>query len=953
MTSESSKKGRELPAERSTPAGPRLGTAGVSPADSQETAGNQQFLFRLLAAISEAVYASDFEGNILYWNRAAEQFYGWTAEEAIGHSVLDMIEDPAIRGSVVDIMETMRSREHWVRETTVERKDGTRFPAQISLSQFRNEAGEVAGMVAVSSDISQRKQAEHERSLLLSGEQAARLESADAQRRALGMLGLTAALSRASTPEEVARVAIDEGLGVLDVDAGMITLFAPGATELHVAHASGYPTEIVDRWKAGAIPIDHQVPLAQAAKLGEPIWVRSRADMLERFPAMAAYPMVFSEAFAAVPLNTANRSLGTLGLSYRAPRNITDSERTYILTLARLCSQALERAHLFADERDARVAAEEAQERIGLLAQASDIMARSLDMTDTLASIARLLVPRMADWCVVDIVDNQGLPERVTVMHIDPEKVRWADELQSQTQFDPDAPTGLAKVLRNGETEFYPFITDDMLVAAATDEEQLRLIRMVGFSSVLIVPMIARGRTLGAITMVHAESKRHYTAEDLVVAENLSHRAALAVDNAHLYEQAQTHADRMDALATASRAFAEARLDRTAVLETLSHQVSRLVGDTVVIRLPSQDGQWLLPVAVYHPDPEAETALAAVFDEHPLRWSEGITGRVATTGEALILPETSPEELNASIKPAYHLWTEQFGIHGVLIVPMCREQQVVGTIALFRASPGRPYTEEDRQFVQEIADRAALALENAELYHEAKEAVRLREEFLSIASHEIRTPMTTITGFAHLLSHQLAQDTIDASRVDMLSERLLHEAQRLNLIVTDLLDVSRIQQGQLDLRPESCDLAELARQVVERLDAAQDDDTRREIVVLTPTPVSGKWDPTRLDQVLTNLISNALKYSSHGPIQVTVAEDDAVAMLSVRDYGAGIPHDQQARLFDPFVRGDTAHHSSSGAGLGLYITRQIVEGHQGSITLDSDAGAGATFTVRLPRLMTE
>jgi signal transduction histidine kinase len=233
--------------------------------------------------------------------------------------------------------------------------------------------------------------------------------------------------------------------------------------------------------------------------------------------------------------------------------------------------------------------------------------------------------------------------------------------------------------------------------------------------------------------------------------------------------------------------------------------------------------------------------------------------------------------------------------------------------------------------------------------------VRLREEFLSIASHEIRTPMTTITGFAHLLSNQLAQDPIDPSKVDMLSHRLLHEAERLKRIVTDLLDVSRIQQGQLELRPELCDLAGLARQVVERLNAAQDDETRREIAVHAPALVPGEWDPTRLDQVLTNLISNALKYSSHGPIEVTVEADNAgrSAVLSVRDHGVGIPKEQQARLFEPFVRGDSAHYSASGAGLGLYITRQIVEGHDGSITLDSNPGEGATFTVRLPLQVAE
>lgn len=134
------------------------------------------------------------------------------------------------------------------------------------------------------------------------------------------------------------------------------------------------------------------------------------------------------------------------------------------------------------------------------------------------------------------------------------------------------------------------------------------------------------------------------------------------------------------------------------------------------------------------------------------------------------------------------------------------------------------------------------------------------------------------------------------------------------------------------------------------MSAAQERTNRREIIVEASAPVAGEWDSTWLDQVLTNLISNALKYSTDGPIRVTVEkdEDGESAMLTVRDHGVGIPKEQQARLFEPFVRGDTAHHSSSGAGLGLYITRQIVEGHQGAVTLESNPGDGTVFTVRLP-----
>jgi len=152
--------------------------------------------------------------------------------------------------------------------------------------------------------------------------------------------------------------------------------------------------------------------------------------------------------------------------------------------------------------------------------------------------VARLVVPTLADWCAVDVLDD-GSVERVAVEHEDPEKVTLALKLQESYPPAPDAPSGVPNVLRTGRPEFYPEITDEMLEAAARDEEHLGLLREIGFTSVIIVPMVARWRTLGAITLVSAESGRRYGEADLELAEELARRAALAVDNARLYEEAR------------------------------------------------------------------------------------------------------------------------------------------------------------------------------------------------------------------------------------------------------------------------------------------------------------------------------------------------------------------------------------------------------------------------------
>jgi PAS domain S-box-containing protein len=180
-----------------------------------------------------------------------------------------------------------------------------------------------------------------------------------------------------------------------------------------------------------------------------------------------------------------------------------------------------------------------AQDLASYLAEASDMLSSSLDYQATLTSLARLAVPRLADWCAIDILEEDGSINQLAVTHKDPGKDLWGRELMRRYPPDPDAPQGVPRVLRSGEPEFYPEVTDEALVAAARDAEHLRIMRKVGFTSVMILPLVARRRTLGALTLVTAESGRRYEASDLAVAGDLARRAALAVDNARLYSEAQ------------------------------------------------------------------------------------------------------------------------------------------------------------------------------------------------------------------------------------------------------------------------------------------------------------------------------------------------------------------------------------------------------------------------------
>src|SRR5215218_1854175 len=170
------------------------------------------------------------------------------------------------------------------------------------------------------------------------------------------------------------------------------------------------------------------------------------------------------------------------------------------------------------------------------LADAGEALASSLDVEATLANIARLAVPRLADWCVVHLVQEDRSVSQLAVAHVDPERTAWARRLQEQYPVDPDTDQGVVRVARTGLPEIFPEITDEMLVAAARDPEHLAILRLVGFTSAMVIPMIARERSVGVITFVAAESRYHYDERDLELKQELARRAALAVDNARLYD---------------------------------------------------------------------------------------------------------------------------------------------------------------------------------------------------------------------------------------------------------------------------------------------------------------------------------------------------------------------------------------------------------------------------------
>lgn len=390
-----------------------------------------------------------------------------------------------------------------------------------------------------------------------------------------------------------------------------------------------------------------------------------------------------------------------------------------------------------------------------------------------------------------------------------------------------------------------------------------------------------------------------------------------------LSQVALANTKRLELLANASAALSSS-LDCAASIGALARLLVPAIADSCLVHLVDGVGDGGTTIAVHR-----DSAKEAV---------------VTRLGNCLFeTPRDEPElicEFDESLRAV--------DVVSAITAPVTTRQTRLGTLALLatRAS-NRRYDMVDLAMAAELGRRAGTAVENATLYRRAEQAVRMRDEFLSIASHELRTPLSALLIQLGTMERAIAGRVPGDDKLAKKVAAATRHTKRLTRLVDSLLDVSRLAAKQLDLHVEELDLSELVREVADRF--ADEAQVANSELALRATPnVRGRWDRLRVEQVVTNLISNALKYGRNHPIEVSVELVAGKASIAVRDHGIGISPQDQARIFDRFQRAAPAQHYG-GLGLGLYITRQIVDAHGGAIEVVSELGVGSTFTVQLPR----
>ncbi|MEK7605637.1 MAG: ATP-binding protein [Patescibacteria group bacterium] len=348
---------------------------------------------------------------------------------------------------------------------------------------------------------------------------------------------------------------------------------------------------------------------------------------------------------------------------------------------------------------------------------------------------------------------------------------------------------------------------------------------------------------------------------------------------------------------------------------------------------------------------EKERLFREIGDKYPpLFSSKRPTARVLRSGKPLYMPLLSLSYLDDVSTDAYHKkLIRQLGLTSIMVLPIKARHKIIGTIGFGSFDRGRIFNERNFLLAQEIADRVAVAIDNANLYQEARNAVQARDEFLSIASHELKTPLTSMLLQLQAVLHSIKNESLASFSIEktmIMLESTLSQSKRLTRLVNDLLNISLITTGRLQLEKEKVDLTRTVKDVMQKL-SPQIKKDKITISFNGPESLIGNWDPIRLEQVLINLLTNAIKYGEGKPVEVELQEKNNIALLRIIDHGMGIPQDQQGKIFKRFQRGKVKA-SIKGLGVGLYLVNEIVLAHKGKIELESTLKQGSTFSIELP-----
>ncbi len=461
--------------------------------------------------LAEGVLVIDQAGLVAYANSAAQRLHD-LGDLTSPRTLADVLLPEGEADLFAEIVPAVLAGGHWSGRLQVRSSDGSVRTADVSCLPLRH-AGVVSGLVCVVDDTGGPRG---------EGRESRRLED-----RLTRLARVAADLGAAADVDSVTEVVVAQAADAVGATVASLSVVVDDDT-LALVGIRGARAGVAQRW--ARFSRHARTPAGDVVRTGRTLVLVGAGAIAAEYPDLER-AAEGARTIVGLPLSVLGQTLGAVTLSFPGERQLTAAELEFFGILADSCAQALERIR-------AREAAEAQATRVRFLADAAAELSSSLDYARTLRAVARLAVPEFADWCAIDLVEDDRL-HRLAVEHVDPAKRQLAVEIEQRYPAARDVPGGTWEVLRTGRSSLLAEITDDLLVAAARDEEHLRLMRDLQLRSALLVPLVARGEVLGVITWATAAAERRYDATDVAFAEDLARRCAVAIDNSVLHSQTQ------------------------------------------------------------------------------------------------------------------------------------------------------------------------------------------------------------------------------------------------------------------------------------------------------------------------------------------------------------------------------------------------------------------------------
>jgi PAS domain S-box-containing protein len=717
-----------------------------------------------------------------------------------------------------------------------------------------------------------------------------------ARERIHALAQLAESLASALTLEDVGLAAVEKGTRFAQADTCLLYQLDDRDQSLQLIAERGSDPDLVDQMRTIAAASGN--PLYAIGRDGAAaVWIENEQQYEALLPALPR-AIVDGRALACLPLSAEGRSVGMLRLGFREARRFSEDEREFIKTFARQCAEAVARARRWQAERATAIRMDRLR----------------ASYSTTLRSIGDAVIA----------TDARGA---VTLMN------------------------GIAELL-TGYTE-----------AEAKGKPLPEVFRIVNEHTRAIVPnpvekVLATGGIVGLAnhTVLIDRQGREVAIDDSgapIRGESGGVDGVVLVFR-DVSERKREESGRLF-LAEATSALSES-IDYEQTVAKVARLAVPLLADWCAVDLVVEGQPLPRRLAVAHVDPSRIAIVKELNDKYPppADAPRGVPA-VLRQGRSELQAAVSDELLAESCVDAEHLrLVRRLGPRSQMVVPLLVRDRVLGAMSFVFAESGRTYTESDLALAEDLARRCANAIENARLYRSergarqaADVANRAKDDFLAVVSHELRTPLNAIMGW----SKMLAQPAFDERRKQTAVETIGRNAVAMAQLIEDLLDTSRVISGKLSLQVQKVDLSKVIAAALDSVRPAAAGQGVELTARLDENVPALLGDPTRLQQIIWNLLANAIKFSSKGgTVAVTSEASGASVQISVVDSGRGISPEFLPYVFEPFRQQDaSSSRSHGGLGLGLAISKQLAELHGGRIAVHSEGeGSGATFTVTLP-----